>query len=417
MSESMHEEAHTGPIKTPKQLLLAVFFSFVIPVFAIIGLVAYVVADNKPAGSREAESHALGGVTAQDLDRGVAARIRKVGAVEIRDANRPLKSGEEVFKAQCTTCHTPGAAGAPKVGDAAAWAARISSGFDALVQSALKGKGAMPAQSGGDFDDIEIARAAAYMANTAGAKFAEPQRPAAAPATAAAPAAATVQTAAAAPAVAAAAAPAAAAPQTAAAGAAASGEALYKQACAVCHATGAANAPKLGDKAAWAPRVQQGVPALVQNAIDGQGRYAAQGRLHRVRIRDSRRRGIHGRAASSSESSAAARPGCRRSRSAAAIRRHSFPRAPRALARWRRPLAPRRACGSARTPGQSPGTAVPARPARRVGAGPAARCAPPRCFPRLSARPRAWPPVRRRPAAGRSGRTIGPARRTRSCAG
>ena len=180
MSDSTHEEAHTGPIKTPKQLLLAVFFSFVIPVFAIIGLVAYVVADNKPAGSSEAESHALGGMTAQDLDRGVAARIRKVGAVEIRDANRPLKSGEEVFKAQCTGCHTPGAAGAPKVGDAAAWGARISSGFDALVQSALKGKGAMPAQSGGDFDDIEIARAVAYMANSAGAKFAEPQRPAAA---------------------------------------------------------------------------------------------------------------------------------------------------------------------------------------------------------------------------------------------
>ena len=109
------------------------------------------------------------------------------------------------------------------------------------------------------------------MANTAGAKFAEPQRPAAAPATAAAPAAATVQTAAAAPAAAAAAAPRPAAPQTAAAGAAAAGEALYKQACAACHATGVANAPKLGDKAAWAPRVQQGVPALVQSAIKGKG--------------------------------------------------------------------------------------------------------------------------------------------------
>ena len=115
MSDSTHEEAHTGPIKTPKQLLLAVFFSFVVPVFAIIGLVAYVVAENKPAGSTQAESHALGGVTAQDLGKGVAERIRKVGAVEIRDANRPLKSGEEVFKAQCTACHTPGAAGAPKL--------------------------------------------------------------------------------------------------------------------------------------------------------------------------------------------------------------------------------------------------------------------------------------------------------------
>ena len=193
-----------------------------------------------------------------------------MGAVEIRDANRALKSGEEVFKAQCTACHTPGAAGAPKVGDAAAWGPRISSGFDALVQSALKGKGAMPAQSGGDFDDIEIARAVALWPTPPAPS--SPSRsvpPLHLPRPRPAPAAATVQTAAAAPAAATAAAP--AAPQTAAAGAAASGEALYKQACAVCHATGAANAPKLGDKAAWAPRVQQGVPALVQSAMKGKG--------------------------------------------------------------------------------------------------------------------------------------------------
>ncbi len=277
MSDSTQEDAHTGPIKTPKQLLLAVFFSFAIPVFAIIGLVTYVVAENKPSGQTQAEAHALGGVTAQDLDRGVAARIRKVGAVEIRDANRPLKSGEEVFKAQCTACHTPGAAGAPKVADAAAWGARIKTGFEAMVQSALKGKGAMPAQSGGDFDDTEIARAVAYLANSAGAKFAEPARPAgaAAPATAAAPAAAAVQTAApaaAAPATTApAAALAAAAPQTAAAGAAASGEALYKQACSACHVAGVANAPKFGDKAAWAPRIAQGLPVLVTSVIKGKG--------------------------------------------------------------------------------------------------------------------------------------------------
>src|SRR5688572_18881589 len=245
MSESMHDEAHTGPIKTPQQLLLAVFFSFVIPVFAIIGLVAYVVNENKPAGSSQAESHALGGVSAQDLGKGVAERIRKVGLVEIRDANRPLKGGEEVFKAQCAACHVPGAAGAPKLGDAPAWAVRIRTGFDALVHSALKGKGAMPAQSGGDFDDVEIARAVAYMANSGGAKFAEPKAPAAAPAAAAsgvttvqttpAPAAATP----AAPATTAAVAPApGGAAATAVAGAGASGEALYKQACFACHATG-----------------------------------------------------------------------------------------------------------------------------------------------------------------------------------
>ena len=124
----------------------------------------------------------------------------------------------------------------------------------------------MPAQAGGDFEDVEIARAVAYMANAAGAKFAEPQRPAttaqAAPVAAAVPVAAMV-------AATAAAAPAAAVPvATQVAG---GGEALYKQACVVCHASGVANAPKFGDKSAWAPRIAQGVPQLVQSVLNGKG--------------------------------------------------------------------------------------------------------------------------------------------------
>ncbi|RYF60651.1 MAG: cytochrome c5 family protein, partial [Comamonadaceae bacterium] len=47
--------------------------------------------------------------------------------------------------------------------------------------------------------------------------------------------------------------------------------ALYKQACMMCHAAGVANAPKLGDKAAWAPRLAQGMPTLVDHAIKGKG--------------------------------------------------------------------------------------------------------------------------------------------------
>jgi cytochrome c5 len=274
MSDTRQEEAHTGPIKTPKQLLLAVFLAFVVPIFIIIALVAYVVSDNKPAGSTQAEVHALGGMTAQDLDRATAERIRKVGTVEIRDANRALKSGEEVFKAQCTACHSAGVAGAPKLGDKAAWGPRIATGFEALVQSAVMVNGAMPPQAGGDMEETEIARAVAYVANSAGAKFAEPKAPQGAATTAAAPAAAapaaTPPSAAspAAPAPAAVPAAATAAPATAATGA---GEALYKQACVACHAAGVAGAPKLGDKAAWAPRLQQGLPALVQSAIKGKG--------------------------------------------------------------------------------------------------------------------------------------------------
>jgi cytochrome c5 len=178
---TQHEEDHTGPVKTPKQFVQMAFFSFVIPIFMIIGLVYYVVSDAKPAGDiNNTSKMALSGLNNADRAQGVATRIQKVGMVEIRDANRALKSGEEVFKAQCTACHTAGVAGAPKFGDAGAWGARIKTGYEALLNSALKGKGAMGAQGGGDFEDTEIGRAVVYMANAGGAKFAEPKAPVAA---------------------------------------------------------------------------------------------------------------------------------------------------------------------------------------------------------------------------------------------
>jgi len=268
MSDSTQEEAHTGPIKTPAQLLWASAIAFVVPVVIIMGLVAYVVSDSKPSGSIEAQRYTLGGVSAQDLERGVAERLQKVGTVEIRDANRALQAGAAVYKVQCAACHDSGAAGAPKAGDEGAWAARIRQGFEALVTASLKGKGAMAAQSGGDFDDIEIARAVAYLANTAGGKFTEPDRPDAPPAEAATAAAPAATAPAPAPAAAPAAQPAAPAPV---AQAAANGEALYKQACAVCHTAGVAGAPRTGDKAGWAPRLAQGVPALTAAVVKGKG--------------------------------------------------------------------------------------------------------------------------------------------------
>jgi cytochrome c5 len=70
-----------------------------------------------------------------------------------------------------------GAAGAPKFGDAGAWGARIAKGYDTLLTSALKGKGAMGAQGGGDFEDFEIGRAVVHMTNAAGGKFAMPKQP------------------------------------------------------------------------------------------------------------------------------------------------------------------------------------------------------------------------------------------------
>lgn len=172
--KTMHEtthESHEGPIKTPQQLIAAVVASFVIPIGLIILLVNYVAFGDKPAAGSD-------GLAAE----ATARRIQPVGSVEIRDASdvASLKTGEQVFQAQCTACHTSGAAGAPKIGDAAAWGPRVATGYEALLNSALKGKGAMGAQGGGDFSDYEVARAVVYMANQGGAKFDEPKAPAAA---------------------------------------------------------------------------------------------------------------------------------------------------------------------------------------------------------------------------------------------
>lgn len=162
---NVHDEVHTSPSKGSKQLLLTVGFSFLLPVLMVVGLLA---SSGTPTR------------VAADSERAVAARIQKVGMVEIGDANHALKSGEQVFQARCGACHQAGALGSPKFGDAGAWGPRIKAGFDALVNSALKGKNAMPAQGGGDLADVEVARGVAYMANAGGAKFEEPKDPAAA---------------------------------------------------------------------------------------------------------------------------------------------------------------------------------------------------------------------------------------------
>ena len=167
-SHSHEEEAHEGPVKTPKQLIVTIFFSIAIPIFVCVMLAIYVTTDPRPA----AGSDGLGA-------EATAVRISRVGLVEVKDASSPaaLKTGEQVYTAQCSGCHGAGMLGAPKLGDAQTWAPRIAQGYEVLLTSALKGKNSMGAQGGGDYGDVEIGRAVVYMANQGGAKFAEPAVP------------------------------------------------------------------------------------------------------------------------------------------------------------------------------------------------------------------------------------------------
>ncbi len=256
-------DAHESPIKTPAQLITVIALSFIVPIIIIVLLASYMT-DAKREG---AGSDALS-------PQAIEARIKPVAVLEIRDPNAPrvLKTGTEVYKAQCSACHEIGAANAPKLGDTAAWGPRIKTGYEALVGSALKGKGAMTAQAGGDFSDAEIGRAVVHMANASGANFAEPAATAPASAATATPVAA-------APAAAPVAAPSAAATVPAAPAAAAAvavvapnaGKTLYESACIACHAQGLANAPKFGDKVAWAKLAKEPIAELLEDVIKGKG--------------------------------------------------------------------------------------------------------------------------------------------------
>lgn len=166
--DQAHDAPHEGPIKTPKQLVAAVLASFLIPIIGIVLLINFVSHGNKTAAGTDALD-----------EQATAARIQPIGAIQIKAAGGgEARTGEQVFQAQCGACHAVGALGSPKFGDAAAWGPRIAKGFDALYQSALHGKNNMPAQSGGDASDYEIARALVYMANHGGAHFDEPKPPA-----------------------------------------------------------------------------------------------------------------------------------------------------------------------------------------------------------------------------------------------
>lgn len=266
MSDAHNE--HESVIKTPKQLILAIVASFIIPIVCIVLLVQYVANNAKVGAGSDSQK-----------PEAIAARLQPVAnrGFTLRDANAPkqLLAAADVYKSSCAACHDAGAAGAPKIGDAGGWSARIAKGYEALVANAIKGIGAMPPKGGNaDLDDVEVARAVVFMANQSGAKFKEPEVKAPA---AAAPSTVNVEPPSAGAPVASATNPLQSGTQvekalTADAGqkvSADTGKKIYEAACQACHTPGVAGAPKLGDKSAWADRIKQGDKVLYEHAIKG----------------------------------------------------------------------------------------------------------------------------------------------------
>ena len=150
-------------------------------------------------------------------------------------------SGKEVVAGTCSKCHASGLNGAPRIGDTAAWSARARQGLEGLTQHALQGIRKMPPH-GSNFmlSDIEIQRAITYMVNQSGGHWTEPISKSTLPAQR-------------------------------------TGEQVVQAQCHKCHEAGVGGAPRIGDRAAWSPRLAHGLDALVRSAINGHGGMPARG--------------------------------------------------------------------------------------------------------------------------------------------
>jgi cytochrome c5 len=268
-------------IKTPKQFVLVILLAFAAPVLVFFLLATLVTS----AFHLDMESAAM-------TPEAVAKRLEPVGKVVVdtggagtAGAVKAARSGEEVFKSVCSACHATGALNAPKIGDKEAWAPHIKEGLDTLVKNAIKGINQMPPKGGNpELSDSEVARAVVYLANQSGASFKEPAaektekiaetKPLQQSTTDAKPTAQD-KVAEAKPAREAKApdAPKPAQPPSATAEdkKSADGKSVYESACAACHATGLAGAPKAGDKSEWAARIGQGQEMLYASALKGKG--------------------------------------------------------------------------------------------------------------------------------------------------
>jgi cytochrome c5 len=180
-------EEHPSFIKTPRQLVIVIVLAFLIPIVGILLIVQLIT--SRPR---------LEGVMANP--DAVAARIQPVGRIEFAEApadparpkppaakpeaDRPAIAaakpeadkpaavaakpaadpGKKLYETSCVACHATGVAGAPRLGDKAAWTPRLQAGMDALVQATIKGKGAMPPKGGNPaLSDAEVRAAVEYL--------------------------------------------------------------------------------------------------------------------------------------------------------------------------------------------------------------------------------------------------------------
>ena len=93
-------------------------------------------------------------VTLDDIMAGVSAGS---------DTDNSERTPAQLYTSACLACHAAGVAGAPKIGDSAAWQPRFSRGIDSLLSSVLNGQGAMPPNGGSTYSEEQLRSVIEYM--------------------------------------------------------------------------------------------------------------------------------------------------------------------------------------------------------------------------------------------------------------
>lgn len=141
-------------------------------------------------------------------------------------------TGKDIYEEKCAVCHNVGAAGAPKLGDMQAWQPRIAQGMEVLVNHAINGYNSMPPKGTCmSCSDAEIKAAVQYLVDQKQGTKPKSYIPTQPPLSLAA------------------------------------GKDIYTASCSACHSTGG-NAPRMGDKKAWQPILDQNVDVIFTQTLD-----------------------------------------------------------------------------------------------------------------------------------------------------
>ncbi|MGH8515205.1 MAG: c-type cytochrome [Gammaproteobacteria bacterium] len=104
--------------------------------------------------------------SARSAESGQAPALAENAPASGAESASPDDKGKAVYDGSCFACHTSGLAGAPKLGDKAAWEPRVAQGMETLVARAIQGIGTMPPKGGrADLVDADVKAAVMYMVN------------------------------------------------------------------------------------------------------------------------------------------------------------------------------------------------------------------------------------------------------------